>query len=438
MFRKIFIMSCLVCLITVQAFTAEKIYDPSPSGLLKDLLSDSFETSDRAKAFVITEKPVELMPLLKEKILNDREYRPACTDVLKLYSFSDSLPVWLSILKETGSSSLKISVMDYISMSGNRSIVGPVAAELKNPFQEVRRKAAEILSRTGDDRAYPYVLSMMSNKYPSVRSFGIDAMSSYMYDFRFDREIMKMLDDRDGVVKVYAIRCVRSGKIEGCRKKIISIAVNPGNTQARYAAVEWMQEVLGSSASGEFIRLLGDDDRIIRLAAVNALYRTKPSAAASSICRRLQTEKDEEILGGLLDAVLKAGTVPDTEGVKNILLHSKSVDLRVKAACALRLANDQASMKILIRALSDPDYRVRAEACSSLALYKYDAAADALASVAEGKENRYVRSAALNAIIKSGTRRVTVRLFDLYAGEKDIIFKNMVYAAVRSLIVKYH
>ena len=413
--------------------------------LFKSLTHKEAPQRETALAYIRTEKPLSLIPYLKKAILAkkgfffsaDYSIRPVCEEALKLYPFSVSLKYWIEILQETNSAIMKLEIMNYISSSGHRSAIIPITEELKNPFLMVRQGAAKILRSRGDDRVYPFILLMMSDPAPAVRLYAIEAMD-YLYDQRFNKELLYMINDPDPLVRVAVIYSIIRNRIGNPIHIIRNSAMNDSDGWVRFAAINFLLENGDPALVGILTKAINEHDRGTRLAVVNAFYRLNLTRAAPSLCTRLQFEEDGEIKEIIVDSLVRCESVPNTVGVAKILRSDENVSLRVKAAYLLGLRKDTQTMYSLINALQDEHDTVRAEACNSLAIYDAVQATDALVGAIIDNKNRYVRSAALYAIVRSKTRNATVGLFDIFAFEQDQVLRIHLYRAVRDLIVKHH
>ncbi|MCL1911216.1 MAG: HEAT repeat domain-containing protein, partial [Leptospirales bacterium] len=272
----------------------------NPKVLFKSLTHKEAAQREAALDYIRIEKPPSLIPHLKKAILAkkwlffsaDYTNRPVCEEALRLYPFSVSLKYWIEILQEIGSATMKLEVMNYISSSGHRSIVIPIVEELKNPFFIVRQGAAKILRNRGDDRVYPFVLSMMNDQAPAVRVYAIEAMN-YLYDSRFQRELLNMINDGDAWVRVSVIYSIRHNRIENTIHIIRNSAMNDGDGRVRFAAINFLLENRDPALSGILIKAINEHDRITRLSAVNAFSKLNLAMAATYFCTRLQFEEDD-------------------------------------------------------------------------------------------------------------------------------------------------
>jgi HEAT repeat protein len=358
-------------------------------------------------------------------------------DVLRLYPLRESLGQWVRILKETESFVLKTEVMEYIADANDRSVVMPLAKELESPFYTVRRSAARILARVGDDRIYPLILSMLKSENPVRRIHGIEALF-YLYDVRFYPGLMELLNDKNKSVRIYSLRCLRENSVDKSLNAVRKMAESDSDSEVRLAAIAFLGDFNDRQSVYLLLKTISDRDREVRLASAASLYRMNSLMSALTLCQRLGEENDDEILDLIMDALVKLRSVPNFYGVRKILLGGGNVRLRIKAACTMSHVRDEQAVPALVQALKDADYRVRAESCASLGNFRSPQALESLVGVVREKGSRYVWSAALYAILNRNTRDATVRLFDVYSVEEDPIFRSQLYSVIRKLIVRYH
>jgi HEAT repeat protein len=261
---------------------------------------------------------------------------------------------------------------------------------------------------------------------------------NYLYDSRFNNELINMIYDSDAGVRIRVIKSIRHNRVENTQQLIRNAAANDPNGRVRFAAINFLLDISDPSLINILAKAINESDEITRLSAVNVFYRLNSTRGAPVLCTRLRFEDSNEIKEIMLDSLIRCESVPYTDGVIKILRGDDDSSLRVKAAYLLGLRRDAQTMYALIDGLKDTQDTVRAEAASSLGNYQMIQATEALlAAIAENK-NRYVRSAALYAITKSKTRGATVGLFDIFSFEEDPVFRSQLYKTVRDLIVKYH
>lgn len=111
--------------------------------------------------------------------------------------------------------------------------------------------------------------------------------------------------------------------------------------------------------------------------------------------------------------------------------------MRILAAFALGEIKNRKSMALLLSALHDREIKVRAEVCHSLGSYRDKIVVRRLIHVVNGDSYRYVRTAALYALMSIRDRSSVLPLFDRYAFEEDPVFKEKLRIFLRKFIKKY-
>ena len=435
-------LSAIICMFSV--FLSMHLYgqgiEPSKEDLIfRDLTGIIKEKREESLRYVKIKRPAVLLPRIAGAVISSGSGsdRLIYMEAMKFYPFRESLDYWVDILERSESFILKIEVMEYISSEGGRSVVVPIANQLKSPFITVRKAAARLLERVGDDRVYPIILTMINDENPVMKIHAVEALF-YLYDFRFYQNLIKLLDDGSKSVRIYTLRCLRQNRVDKSLYLVRKLALYDSDPEVRLTAIDFLGDYGELSSVYVLLKTVDDGNRDIRYGSVQSLYRINSSRASYTLCSRLSVEDDDEIKGAIMDALARNGSIPVIAGLKKILESEDNFRLRIKAAWTLGFLRDDSSMNVLIDALKDREYRVRAEACNSLGNYRSSKAKDALVDAVGRETSRYVRSAALYAILAGNTREATVRLFDIYSKEKDSVFRGQLYAVIRELIVRYH
>lgn len=113
------------------------------------------------------------------------------------------------------------------------------------------------------------------------------------------------------------------------------------------------------------------------------------------------------------------------------------MSLRIQAAYAIGAIGDARGLSLLMSALDDSNFRVQAEACFSLGLFRAQRGSVVrLLNVVNNETNLYVRTSALYSLRRMGDRTALAPLFDLYTSETDPVFKEKLRVTVRNFITK--
>ena len=382
--------------------------------------------------------PADLVPFLKEEFLDDDdpETRLRIISALKLYPAGEYAEVWTAFLRNSEDKAVEIELIDFLGQTGNNHFVIPIAEKITAPRAEVRTRAAQVLGRARDDRMLPVILSMGSSTNPVHRIYFLEALD-FIYDTRFQRTVISLLDDENKSVRIYAIECVMKNEIREALPQVKAIIRNDTNYEARKKAIAAVLQFRDTSSGFIISELLDNSERELRLEAVKAVAELKYYPAARPVSRMLTMEEDNEIKERALDALYIFRKPGELEGLAHIIKKDPAAALRIKAAFILgELKDDGRTIDILEDALSDSDYRVRGEVCNALGNFRRTRPADILFRVISGETSRYVRTSALYSIVRINDSRNIIRLFDVYANEKDMVFRMLLHDVIRAGIEK--
>lgn len=430
---------CLLLILTVllrPGFAAGDVR-PGPRNLLNDLLSSEKTRRLIALRYITTNTPADLLPYLADKIvrINNNNDRSSLLEVLKIYPSEDAVPHWVKILEKSKSITLKETVIKNLAEFNDRRSFLAIAQELKNPHITVRQEAARALQRA-DDRAYPYILDMTTSENPVYRIYAIEAFF-YMYDRRFYDTIVAFLSDENKSVRIYALRCICANKLNKALKEIRSLALNDSNDEVRTEAVRTLGIFRDSSSLGILYTTLTHANNDIRHASVESIQSIGYKSSAHKLSEQLYNEDTTEIKKAIIDALIAIKQTGNISGLQKILLKDPDIELRVLAAYALGYIRNTKGLHVVIEALKDRDFRVRAEACAALGSFGNRNTIKDLLELVSNDTERYTRSAALYAIKKIDDRKSVLPLYDIYALEKDPVFKEQMRGVIRYFIDKY-
>jgi len=422
----------LVLLFGGTGFSAEPV---TPKILLSDLKSFNSARREKALACIRATRPDALLPGLVETVLTGTRarHRRAAIMALKAYPGNDVIPQWLKILGKTGSAEIKAEVISFLSGINDRRVVVPFARHLSSPCLEVREKAAEALSRNGDDRMYPFIIELTADPNPVRRIYSLEALY-YLYDRRFYSLLADLLRDENKSVRIYAVRCALQNNVSELLFIIRSIALNDMNDEARIAAINSIGRFRDGKSLFILMRSLNDENRNVRFSAASALNRLRMRKSIYSVSRRLYLEEDRQIQDMLINILTALGKTGDIRGFRKILVQGSDVPLQVRAAYALGLFRDERAPAILIDALGNSSYLVRGEVSNALGSYRTARVVDSLVRTVSSDRRRYVRSAALYSLARINSSRSVLPLYELYSREKDPVFRVLLQATIHDLI----
>lgn len=424
-----FLMFCQIHLAAQEQ--NENVYDIT----FRKLTSISQAQRNEALIYIKANKPVQLIPRIASGIVkdSDEENRRIYIKTLKLFSRDNTILYWLDILKDTGSFPLKIEIIEYLGSVNDRRIVLPVARQLDSHFSAVRRAAAKVLLKTGDDRIYPVILQMAGDKNPVRRIYALEAMQ-VLYDMRFYNMITELTDDQVKSVRIYAMKCIEKNNLKKAAYLLRKAALKDMDREVRITAIRILGNMRDASSSFVMTRSLSDSDRGVREAAVKAIYNLRYGGAAFSLSAQLMKESDNEIKYLILETMLRIRKTGNINAVKNILASDHNFRLRVLSAHVLGKISKDYHMTLLLQYANDRDYRVRAEIANSLGNYRSRKSIDGLFKMVNSDSSRYVRSSALYALFRINDRNTILPLFDRFSIESDYIFREQLRVILRKMI----
>ena len=403
------------------------------------LLSRDEAESSQALAYIIKNKPVELIPRLRNILISpdeENESRAIALRALSSFSATKYLDIWFEILRKTPSFIIKKEIISIIIKTNNRKIIVPLVEQLSSPYYTVRESAIFALKRYGDDRMFPYILNMARNDNPVFRVYALEAIY-YLYDIRLYPIILSLLDDPNKSVRYYALRCIEKNRLNKASSNVRSLALKDKNHEVRVKAIEVLGVLKDSSAYSVVLKCLDDSHRDIRYASVKALYKMKTRKSASPLSRQLYEETEDDIKRLIIDTLIRLKDGGGFKGLEKVLLNDQNPELRIHAAYAYGTLGNKKSLPSLLRGLRDKDYRVRAEVCSSLGQFKDKRILPYLLGIINDDTENYVRTASLYAIKRMKEKKAVLPLFDRYVGEKDPIFKDKLRAFLRHAIDRF-
>ena len=387
-----------------------------------------------AVEYIRQNTPAGVVPFLKEEFLDDDDFetRMRIISALKFYPAREYAEVWTAFLRNSEDKRIEIELIDFLGLAENNPFIIPIAEKIKAPRAEVRIKAAQILGLIRDDRMLPVILSMGNSTNPVHRIYFLEALN-FIYDTRFQKTVISLLEDENKSVRIYALECVIKNEIKEALTQVRGLIRNDANFEVKKKAIAVIVQFRDNSSGYLISGLLDDSERELRLEAVKAVTELKYYTAAHQVSMMLLTEQDNEVKNAALDALYAFRKPGELDGLEHILKKDPDSVLRVKAAFILgELRDDGKTVDILEDALQDSDYRVRGEICNSLGNFRRGRSADILFRVISGETSRYVRTSALYSIVRINDAGNIIRLFDVYAKEKDMVFRMLLHDVIRA------
>ena len=192
---------------------------------------------------------------------------------------------------------VRVAVINALGQIADRNSLNALLGMVNDREWEVRAVLAEALGKLSDKRALPVVLSLLNDRDQEVRQNAADALGKVGDDSVLENLVMAMVDEHMGVRQAAsrAIMMVdafwdRSPRVEGMVTELRE-AMKHRDTGVQTAAASLLRRLTGRALGGGvagldtrkqtdavldiLTRLTRDTDEDIRLAAVEALVRTR-------------------------------------------------------------------------------------------------------------------------------------------------------------------
>ncbi len=431
--------------IIIVSFLLLFLFDGLPAELIKDkdivsaVLDGDAPEFQNAVEYIKLNHPAAIPAKLKEEYLDDddKEIRTRIITALREYPFQDQSALWTEMLRSAKDKDSEIELIDLLAGTKSVAFTVPIAEKLLVPRAEVREKAAMSLKKNGDDRVFPVILSLMQSKNPIDRIYFLEALN-YLYDVRFQKIAISMLEDANKSVRIYAIKCVNNNAVKEALPALRKLVLKDDNNETRKMGIASLVSFKDTQSSPMLTGILKDQNAEVRLEAVRALGELKYYTAAGSLSEMLMKDEKPEIKDAVLDTLISFKKAGNIRGLKYIINNDPDPGMRIKAVYAIGEINEEsASLGILKEAILDENYKVRGEACSALKSIKKGAVSEILINQIKTDKSRYVRSAALYSLVKINDSKNVIKFFDLYSTEEEPLFKEILRETVKNSLKKF-
>lgn len=389
------------------------------------------EEQAAAEEFIIKYKPPELVSDLFSIIEQGSSSLYSKTfDICKSYPLDLTADFWINTLIKTEKSSVKIELIQYLSSLDNSYFVKVIADQLDDSDYSVRTTACIELQKIRNDLAFIKVFQMADSENPLLRLYAAQSLI-YLYDIRFDPFLIKMMDDSNKSVRLKIIEIIEKHNLDNLHYLVKRAAQYDSNYEVRIQALEMFIRQNNKSALYLYPRLLKDSNSMVRYTAVKGISHFYYVSMSYALSKLLETETDPSIINIVIDTLIKFKNAGGYSGIETVLQKNNNPYLRRKAVYAVSLAGGYKADDILIEALKDNSYLVRAEAAGALSQYKKNNVAKSLIFVLTHDKEDYVRSAALYSILEINFVDKYSTLLKIAETEKNPVLKQLIMDEIK-------
>ncbi len=365
----------------------------------------------------------------------DTEQKLKALKILRKSKVGKNCGFFKDILLSVNSMTVQQMIIEIISEIHDKQVLPIILPYLESPFYAVREAVIMALKKNGDDRMYPHIIKLAKSDDAINRIYALEALY-HLYDNRFYEIVVQLLKDQNKSVRYFALECVKHNEIIATLPYIRAMAINDDNDEVKVEAILVLASLHDKGAYYIFVRSLGGYSDGVREAAVDALIQFPSRDSALYLSRQLVTEDETYIKRKIVKALITFRTSGDIRGLQKILENDDNPSLRIYAAYAFGIIKDERAITLLIKAMSDDDYRVRAEAGNALGNFKGKIVVIALLEKYEKESSTYVKTAILYSLKKICDKGSLQRLFSLYCNENDVIHKMILQQTIHHIIAR--
>ena len=403
------------------------------------MIADGGKDYSEALEYIRQNRPATIVLRLVDEILK-RDEKPEeqqrFVQALRVYQPSDVIQPWIEVLNGTKRYDLKEEVVGIVGEVNSRDLVIPLAQLLRSPVSSLRGKAVQTLVKVGDDRMYPYILRLGESSNPVYRIYCLEALS-YLYDKRFYGIVTTLLKDENKSIRIYALDCIYRNNLKDALPVVREMALSDSDRETRIRSIDCIGDFTDEKSLYILLKTLTDPDRDIRLATVRALDKLRQASSAYALAARLFDEEDGEIKNGIIEVLIILRKGGDLRGLQKVLFSDADENLRIKAAYTLGIVRDERSASILAGGMGDESPRARAEICAAMSVYRSRIVVDTLMETLKKDKDTPVRTAALYGILSMKDKKHLLPLFDIFAEEKDPLFRDILRFYLRKYFDQY-
>jgi HEAT repeat protein len=407
----------------------------APSKTASWLLKQKGKDYDRAVKIVETDYPEETAKILSDFLISedeDTDDKLVALAGLELFPVNRFKDYYIAALEKTKTPEIKREIIKFAEKALEKSFVIPVAKELESPYSEVREAAVSCLREIGDDRMFPVIFRIADNKDPVYRYYAIEAINQ-LYDIRLFSVVQNLLGDESKSVRIRALQCAERNNLDKLIPNIRKMAQGDANLEVRISSVQILGKFGDAGSLSVFTKTLTASEQELRLATAQVLSKMKIRQSATAVSEQLAVETDNGIKNILIDTLIDLRDGGNFKGLDEMINRETYLPLRIKSVYALSVIGGNRAMPILISALKDRDFKVRAEAAGALSSHRDKQVTSALITLVNDDPERYVRLAALFSLEKIRDRSSVIPLLDRFYVETDPVFRFKIYQTLRVL-----
>jgi len=347
---------------------------------------------------------------------------------LKRISRDKNISTWKAILTSSRRSETENAILSHLALLEDSRTITAIAKKLRVPRQEVRIKAAQILSEIGNDTMFPEILPLAFSKNPMDKIYFLEALK-YLYDKRFESIVSNMIKDKFKSIKIYALKCAVDNEIKDLIPVIRKEIINSDNNEFLVNGLKALIELNDRNARSAIRKTMKSDSQEVRGASIKAAEKLRihlsPYFISSILSRETVRDNKLELIELLIYDRSKAGG----ESLTKTIASEKDPVVQSQAIHALAQSGSryQSNLKEMI---SHHNFRVRAQACHSYVSSSKTISLSLINNILKNDKSRFVKSACLYSMLENKPKDLEDMLYEIYVFEKDVLYRDMLRKAI--------
>ncbi len=335
------------------------------------------------------------------------------------------IPDWYTVIDlymtEQVPPDILLECIDLAGFWKEHRLIPALSRMAVHPSTEIRNAAFRVTARFQNDAVIPSVLRLLNSVRPVERIYGLEAALA-VDDPRIHPFVIRLLDDSDTTVQIYAVRTVASmAKNDHLQNLAVRLYRPESHPDVRETVIRTISDQGWRKFASIVVKGVSDPSAKVRAAAIETIAGFGDTRGALNISAQLMHETDPELKFLGLNALVRLDRSGGGDGIAYLIRNEHDPRIRIRAVAAARILNDKNTVKPVTEALlDDPSSAVRLEAAYSLgSMLDRNTAAALLTAIKNDKELIEIRSAAMVSYVNAEGRKSAPDLLAIISADQS-------------------
>lgn len=315
--------------------------------------------------------------------------------ILKTMYTKDLLELYVEYMADS-KDDVRFCFKDTILSEAREKAVPLLIENLKSSSFFIRRSCSDLLSKLGDSKIAPKIVPLVKSDNPDLKKTAMDLLSN-LGGPEATNTMLELLQDKDWWIRKRAVEGISKLKDPITVEPLLQIIRYEKDPQILKTAVETIGKIGDSRCARDLLKLLNEDDMVLRQMAMDALINIGDASLVQDLVGMLVNDDVNvrrsvvEILNNIKDPAAGAALVQS--------LKDRDWWVREIATDALSEMKGDNLAKMTMNLLDDPEENVRRSAVEFFNRVHFPEAYDKLVSLLKDPD-WWVREKALIAVGK--------------------------------------